>query len=1488
MKKDIIINATSTEIRVAITEDDRLAEIFLEVPDKERHVGSIYLGRVERVVQGMNAAFIDIGEPQDAFLHFSDVGSALDEFKDLLDDRDDDDDDDADEQDDAETTTAAASSTERGGRGSQKSRGGAERKHTDTTSDQSDQPQDTAPERRDRGRGRDRKSDRRGGHDNDAPRAERAPGSDLESRADGTERDERPREDRPERERGRGDRRDGQSRRDGQGRGGADRASDGARSDGRRDQRADAAAGSRPVDADADIEDVDPVDADNATAEGDHNSEEAHRKRRRKRGRRGGRGRNRRGRDEEGVAGDRDTTRDAADDRDTDDRGDDDMDDDDRDAEAQPAAHRAEAPQREHRGDRNDRDNRGRGGNRNAPRVQEAQAGHDADDDERDDDMPEGDAGTDNAGEGVDAEGRPRRRRRRGRRGGRNRRENSDGGNRENTAEQPRGEQARGEQSRGENIRSERTPDQRGNDAGRGNTAPPDDRRGERRGDGDRRDDNRRGNDRRPDDRRTDERRPEGRPESRSTNERHADDREGQRQHGNERSAGGARTEQPRTEQPRAEHPRANDRGHGGRRDERRDDTRGTAPETPAAPRAEAVAPNDDVAGADRPAGGRKARPSRRKPAEDTPSLFPADEPHQAAEPAATPPPKPKRASTRKAPAAAKDTPPPGETPANPAGKPSRRGKPAGRRGGRDGDSDAPIKGSTADAKLPTFQTKRSGEVTIALEKGQDVIVQVTRESYASKGVRVTTKVSLPGRFLVLLPLDPAIGISRKVQNMKERRRLRRIARGILPEGHGCIIRTVAQDKEEAVIRQDLMKLIENWREIEQKLKDTNAPSLLYKDQSIAATVMRDLFTPDTNRVVIDNKALYTEIRDYVEWAAPGLADKVELYTGSRPIFDEYGMEREMQKIAERRVYIPSGGYIILDQTEAMMVIDVNSGRYAGKKDQELNSLRTNLESAREIARQIRLRDIGGLIVIDFIDLYDEKNRKKVYDELKKEMRRDRAKSVVLPMTQFGLVQMTRQRIRQQVVQTMSEPCPVCAGSGLVQSRSTVARNIERWLQRFREGSREFRLTLSAHPHVINYLSEGANSRLTAMMMKYFVRLKVVPDESLMVSEFHFFSTHHQADITEKYLEDIAARKREEKAAKRLEAKRKDEQKKGDDERDAAAGPQKRGPRRDDRRGGEERRSDDRRADGRRGEERRGEERRSDDRRGEERRGDDRRSEEPRKDRPDRRDGRRPNDRTGARQGDRRPQHAEPTEAADASARSQQPAAQDANGQPAEGGRPASSGRRGSRGGRGRDNRRGGRGRDEHASGEPRGTQAPQTNAADVPAQTDRPERADAGSGAEKRPDRSRPARGRDRAVTESGGEPSARGTARPDVRREAPTERTTIERPVAEQPAEAAASAPKKRAGSRSTKKAATPDREAPAAAEAAPPAKKRAAPRRTAEPETGAATVAEKPKRASRAKKKPETDAPAGAAATGGGEKPAPAKARRGSTRGRSAPEE
>jgi ribonuclease G len=403
------------------------------------------------------------------------------------------------------------------------------------------------------------------------------------------------------------------------------------------------------------------------------------------------------------------------------------------------------------------------------------------------------------------------------------------------------------------------------------------------------------------------------------------------------------------------------------------------------------------------------------------------------------------------------------------------------------------------------------------LKSGQDIIIQVTKEPVAKKGVRVTSEVSLPGRFLVLLPFDGKIGVSKKMNNFKEKRRLRRIVRSILPEGFGVIIRTVAQEKEEAILKQDLEGLIATWREIEKSVKTEKAPALLYKDMATTSSVIRDLFTDSVDRVAVDSRKLFKEIRAYVKLNSPQMVEKIEFYKEREPVFDAYGVEREIAIALSRKVWMKSGGYIIIDQTEAMVVIDVNSGRYAAKREQELNSLRTNLEAAREVCRQLRLRDMGGIIVIDFIDLEDDRNRKKVYDELRKEFRKDRAKVTVLPMTDLGIVQITRQRIRQNILHSFSEPCPVCGGGGLVQSKSSIANHIERWLRRFKTEGRERKLTLRVHPSVAAFLREGTIGRITKFRFKYLLAIRLEEDSKLPISEFHLISRKQNKDITDQY-----------------------------------------------------------------------------------------------------------------------------------------------------------------------------------------------------------------------------------------------------------------------------------------------------------------------------------------------------------------------------------
>lgn len=424
----------------------------------------------------------------------------------------------------------------------------------------------------------------------------------------------------------------------------------------------------------------------------------------------------------------------------------------------------------------------------------------------------------------------------------------------------------------------------------------------------------------------------------------------------------------------------------------------------------------------------------------------------------------------------------------------------------------------------------------INLQPNQDILVQVTREAFANKGVRVTSRISLPGRFVVLVPFEPGIGISKKVYSVRERRRLRRIIRSLKPREIGVIVRTVAENKEESALRADIEKLLQQWEDIQRKMKEAPAPQLVFQDTNITSSVLRDLFTYDVTKIISDDKKMYKEVLDYVQWASPNLAGTVELYKDTRPLFDVKGVEEEIELTMSRKVPLPSGGYLFIEKTEAMVVIDVNSGRYAARREQELNSLKTNLEAARETARQLRLRDIGGIIVIDFIDMVDDRNKKKVYDEMKKEMRRDRAKSSILGLTDFGLMQITRQRIRQSITDTLSDACSACGGTGKIVNRSTVDNQIERWLERYQQEGGKEKLTLNVHPNVAGRLGEGFFSPLRKLGRKYHVKVRLgAQDDEMRADEFRFM-TQDGRDLTADYMgkkeiddQDIAAQ-----AAKQL------------------------------------------------------------------------------------------------------------------------------------------------------------------------------------------------------------------------------------------------------------------------------------------------------------------------------------------------------------------
>jgi ribonuclease G len=400
------------------------------------------------------------------------------------------------------------------------------------------------------------------------------------------------------------------------------------------------------------------------------------------------------------------------------------------------------------------------------------------------------------------------------------------------------------------------------------------------------------------------------------------------------------------------------------------------------------------------------------------------------------------------------------------------------------------------------------------LKKGQEILIQIIKEPVSNKGVRVTSSVSLPGRFCVLLPYDNKVGISKKIYDFKERKRLRYIARQIVPENYGLIIRTVAQKQDEEILKDDLKNLMKTWERIEKEAKSQTPPALVYQDLNTTVSVIRDLFNSDISKIFVDSKKLHKEVKNYLELVQPAIAEKVELYKSTYGIFNTFKVDEQIKTLMGRKVSLPSGGYLIIEHTEAMVVIDVNSGKYAKSKDQELNSLKTDLEASREITRQLRLRDIGGIIVIDFIDLEDDKNRKKVYDELKKEFRKDRAKVSILPMSDFGLIQITRQRIRQNIVQAMKEVCPECHGTGLLTKSSHLVYDLESWLKKFRRKSRERSIILKSHPSTITKIREGKVKSLFKLQLKYLVKITLREDASLSADTFEFYSSKTGHDLT--------------------------------------------------------------------------------------------------------------------------------------------------------------------------------------------------------------------------------------------------------------------------------------------------------------------------------------------------------------------------------------
>ena len=378
--------------------------------------------------------------------------------------------------------------------------------------------------------------------------------------------------------------------------------------------------------------------------------------------------------------------------------------------------------------------------------------------------------------------------------------------------------------------------------------------------------------------------------------------------------------------------------------------------------------------------------------------------------------------------------------------------------------------GEESEIVVPAAAAERP-PIEARLAKGQEILVQVAKEPIGTKGARVTAHVSLPGRYLVYMPGTRHIGISRRIEDAAERDRLREIVEAERPDEGGLIVRTACEGVTKREIHDDVRFLTRLWSRIQKAADTATAPALIHEDLDLVLRVVRDLFTSDVDRLAIDSRADHARVEEFVGALMPRLAPRVHLYEGATPIFDQYGIESKIARALERRVWLKSGGYLIFDQTESLTTVDVNTGRYVGKKDQEETVLRTNLEAARQVVQQLRLRNIGGIIVIDFIDMEKPANRKKVFDALQEAARRDKARSNVLRISELGLVQMTRKRTRESLEQLLTAPCSHCGGAGRTRSVETLAYEAMRAAQREVGGGDDVtRVAIRVNPEVAAFL----------------------------------------------------------------------------------------------------------------------------------------------------------------------------------------------------------------------------------------------------------------------------------------------------------------------------------------------------------------------------------------------------------------------------------
>jgi ribonuclease G len=400
----------------------------------------------------------------------------------------------------------------------------------------------------------------------------------------------------------------------------------------------------------------------------------------------------------------------------------------------------------------------------------------------------------------------------------------------------------------------------------------------------------------------------------------------------------------------------------------------------------------------------------------------------------------------------------------------------------------------------------KTGKINEVLSGKPNVLVQILKEPIAAKGPRLSCEISLPGRFVVLTPFNDMVAVSKKIHSSDERKRLQKIVEAIKTKNFGVIVRTAAEGKNTAELHEDLTALIKTWKGIQANLKSATAPTKILSEQTKATSFLRDLLTEDFNKIVVNDQNIYNDTRNYIQKIAPEKADIVSFFSNGVSIFDQFGITKQVKAAFGKTVNLASGAYLIIEHTEALHVIDVNSGYKSVSNNQEENALQTNMEAAEEIARQLRLRDIGGIIVVDFIDMKLPDNKKKLQEVMDNFMRADRAKHAVLPISKFGLMQITRQRMKQEMNINTSEFCPTCNGTGKISATLLLEDDIEKKLL-YLVTHQHKNLTLFVHPILHSHLTKGwwFNSIRSKWNKKFKTKIKVEPNTNYHLTEFHFF-----------------------------------------------------------------------------------------------------------------------------------------------------------------------------------------------------------------------------------------------------------------------------------------------------------------------------------------------------------------------------------------------